>query len=311
MTASSKFKEYIWLINILKKYEKISFSEINKLWCRTEISEGVEMTRSTFFRDKNAIQDIFGLFIDCDNRDGYKYYIGNSEVLSDNSIQKWMLSTLAANNFIVESISLNNLILLEEVPFSEHLFNVIDAIKKKVKIEITYIEHHSNKQSTLTIAPYCVKLFHQRWFILGNLKDTFIKDDVSNSLSVFSLNQIVEMKPTNIKFELHEGFDAREYFSDSYGIIVDERLKPQSILVRAFGIEVQNLREIPLHHSQKEIQITEQYSDFEFKIRPTTDFKTELFRRCNRLKVIKPKSIALEIKEMLSEAMELYRGGVI
>ena len=102
MTASSKFKEYIWLINILKKYERITFSEINQLWCRTAISEGVEMTRSTFVRDKNAIQDIFGLCIDCDYRDGYKYYIGNLEVLSDNSIQKWMLSTLAVDNFVIE-----------------------------------------------------------------------------------------------------------------------------------------------------------------------------------------------------------------
>ena len=311
MTASSKFKEYIWLINILKKYERITFSEINQLWCRTEISEGVEMTRSTFVRDKNAIQDIFGLCIDCDYRDGYKYYIGNSEVLSDNSIQKWMLSTLAVNNFVIERISLNNYVLLEEIPFSEHLFKVIDAIKRKEKIEITYHEYNSDMPTKYIIEPYCVKLFHQRWFILGNHNvRTGKKDDLdneeSNTLSVFALNQIEELKPTKIKFVVNEGFDARDYFSDSYGIIVDEGLKPQSILIRAFGLEVQNLRELPLHHSQKEIQITEHYSDFELKLRPTNDLKTELFRRCNTLKVIEPKAIASEIKGMLSDAMELY-----
>ena len=57
------------------------------------MSGGVSIARSTFNRHKAAIEDIFGIIIECDKRDGFRYYIDNSDVLSGESIQNWMLST--------------------------------------------------------------------------------------------------------------------------------------------------------------------------------------------------------------------------
>lgn len=45
------------------------------------MSGGVEMARSTFNRHKDAIEDIFGIYIECDRSNGYVYYIGNAKVL--------------------------------------------------------------------------------------------------------------------------------------------------------------------------------------------------------------------------------------
>ena len=39
------------------------------------MSEGVELARATFNRHKDAIEDIFGIYIECDKKNGYKYYI--------------------------------------------------------------------------------------------------------------------------------------------------------------------------------------------------------------------------------------------
>lgn len=96
MKTSELFKEYIWLIDLLKTYGGITFEEINEKWVQTEMSGGVEMARSTFNRHKDAIEDIFGIYIECDRSNGYVYYIGNAKVLDDDTIQTWMLSTLAA-----------------------------------------------------------------------------------------------------------------------------------------------------------------------------------------------------------------------
>lgn len=81
MKIPAKFKEYIWLVNTIRKARRITFAEINEKWLQTDMSEGIELARSTFARHKDAIEDIFGIYIDCDRQNGYEYYIGNDYVL--------------------------------------------------------------------------------------------------------------------------------------------------------------------------------------------------------------------------------------
>lgn len=46
---------------------------------------------------------MFGVIIECDKKDGFRYYIYNAEVLEEDSIQNWMLSTLSVNSILSES----------------------------------------------------------------------------------------------------------------------------------------------------------------------------------------------------------------
>ena len=112
MRTPALFKEYIWLVNTIHRAGRISFAEINEKWLRTEMSEGIALSRTTFNRHTDAIEDIFGIYIDCDRHDGYRYYIGNEEVLREDTVQNWMLSTLTVHNLVSESMSLQNRIVL-------------------------------------------------------------------------------------------------------------------------------------------------------------------------------------------------------
>ncbi|MBR4366697.1 MAG: WYL domain-containing protein, partial [Bacteroidaceae bacterium] len=64
MKTTDKFKEYIWLLNTIRRARKITFDEINEKWVETDMSGGVELANATFHRHKDAIQDIFGIFIE-------------------------------------------------------------------------------------------------------------------------------------------------------------------------------------------------------------------------------------------------------
>ena len=119
MTTPGQFKEFIWLVNTIYKAKKISLNDINERWLKTEMSEGVEMSRTTFYRHRNAIEDIFGVNIDCDRKAGNKYFIANREVLREDSVQNWMLTTLSVSNLLSESKSLNDRILLETVEWKD------------------------------------------------------------------------------------------------------------------------------------------------------------------------------------------------
>ena len=266
MTTPTLFKEYIWLVNTIHQARNITLSDINQKWLTTEMSGGVELARSTFNRHKVAIEDIFGIRIECDRSKGYTYYIGNAEVLGNESVQNWMLSTLSVNNVISESLSLHSRILLESIPSAdERLEKIITAMKKDRLLQIVYKKYDSDQGREHTIAPYCIKLYHRRWYLLARFD--------SGNFSIFSLDRIKETEITDKTFEVEPDFDAEAFFSECFGVVRVDDVKPEKIVIRAFGTECNYLRDLPLHHSQREIANTEDYTDFELYLRPTLDLQ--------------------------------------
>lgn len=299
MTTPALFKEYIWLINTIYKAKAISLNDINERWVETEMSGGVEMARSTFNRHKDAIEDIFGIYIDCDRKNGYKYFIGNDYVLHEESIQNWMLSTLSVNNVISESLSLQNRILLESIPSSDdYLEETIEAMKKKRLISIVYQKYSSAESKQFSIAPYCIKLYHRRWYVLGCFD--------SGKFAVFSFDRIQELTILDDTFEIDEDFSAEKFFSDCFGVVHGEDFPVQRIVIRAYGTERNYLRDLPMHHSQEEIRQDKDSSDFSYYLRPTLDFCGQILSRGSRLKVLEPQSLSEQIHQMLLAAAKNY-----
>ena len=300
MTAYTKFKEYIWLVNTIYQAGRITLAEINKRWLDTDMSEGIPLSRTSFYRHKCAIEDIFGIYIDCDKRSGNAYFIGNDHVLQDSSVQNWMLSTLSVSNLLGESMSLSSRILLENIPSGgEKLEQIIKAMKDCKKISITYRRYGGPAARTFDLEPYCVKLFGRRWYMLGRFED--------KGLAIFSLDRMLEVKILHEKFKYDETFDVVSYFSDCFGVMLAENSKPEKVLIRAYGYEPYYLRDLPLHHSQREIQSTEEYSDFELRLKLTSDFKAKLLSRGEWIEVLEPQSLAEELVEWHQKAINRYK----
>ena len=308
MKTSFKFKEYIWLVETIHKARKITFAEIQEKWLRSDLSEGVELARSTFNRHKDAIQDMFGIYIECDRQHGYKYYIGNDEELENESVQNWLLSTLSVNNIISESLSLQKRILLQPVPSEGELLKmVIDAMKKSVRIAVDYRKYGTDKSNHLNFEPYCLKLFKQRWYILGHFhREATAEKPQSDYFGIFSFDRIQNMRLTDVKFRIDPEFDAQDYFNECYGVLVGDDTKPQRIVIRAYGYERYYMRDLPVHKTQHEIGKGENFSDFELFMRPTIDFSGHLLSRGNQIKVLSPKWLADEIHDMHLEAALMY-----
>ncbi|MBR1513345.1 MAG: WYL domain-containing protein [Bacteroidales bacterium] len=301
MKIPTLFKQYIWLVNTISRAKRISLAEINERWQRTEMSEGMPMSRTTFNRHKDAIEDIFGIYIDCDRKDDYRYYIGNEEVLRENTVQNWMLSTLTVNNLISESMSIQNRIVLEDIPSEgEHLESVIAAMKENKRIEIRYRRYQSPEARTFLLSPYCIKLFRQRWYLLGRFTD--------GGFAMFSFDRMEDLRITDEPFKMDKDFDANAFFGECYGVVIGDGSQPERIVLRAFGIEKYYLRDLPLHHTQKEIQTSEEgdFADFELYLRPTYDFMGQLLSRGTRLKVLEPQWLADEIRNWHADSAKIY-----
>lgn len=301
MRTPALFREYIWLVNTIHRAGRISFAEINEKWLRTEMSEGIPLSRTTFNRHKDAIEDIFGIYIDCDRRDGYRYYIGNEEVLREDSVQNWMLSTLTVNNLVSESMGLQHRIVLENIPSEGvNLEKVIQAMKDDKRVVIQYRRYQSTETKTFTLSPYCIKLFRQRWYLLGRFND--------GGFAMFSFDRIQEITVSEETFKMDHDFDASEFFSECYGVVIGDGSKPERILLRAYGWEQYYVRDLPLHQSQKEIHTDKEgdYADFELFLRPTNDFMGQLLSRGAYLKVLEPQWLADKMRQWHEEATKIY-----
>ena len=299
MATTTQYREFIWLIETIKRARRITFAELSQKWAESDFGGGISLSRTTFNRHRDAVLDMFGIIIDCDRRNGYTYYIANSEALEENTVQNWMFSTISVGNILSEGLSVQKRILLENVPSGgAHLQTVIKAMKESVLISAEYRRYGATEPKNFLMMPYCVKLFRQRWYALCRHRNGFF--------GVFSLDRFVRVEVSDQHFDIDPDFDAAEYFSECFGIVSEVNAPAERIVLRAYDSERSFLRDLPLHHTQREIATEDDYSDFEIFMRPTFDFSSHLLSRGIMLKVIEPQWLADEVRDMHLQAAEMY-----
>ena len=232
-------------------------------------------------------------------------------MLSNNSVANWLFSTLSVGNMLDENVGLQGRILLESIPSGGiHLKSIIKAMRQGCKMLMTYRKYSSATEKTYLAAPYCVKLFKRRWYVLTKV-DRPVKGgasgQVESSMAVFSLDRIVDIQLHQDKFTLDADFDADSYFAQSFGIMVDNNVELERIVLRAYGMEKFYLKDLPIHPSQRELSVTDEYADFELFLRPTSDFEAHLLSRGEWLQVIQPQWLASDIRNWLQAAIQKYK----
>ena len=163
------FNRYVWLVDTIYRAGRISFEEINAQWKRSSLNDtGEELPLKTFHNHKNAIQQMFDINIECDRRAGYLYYIEHAEDMEQGGVRTWLLNTFAVNHLINESHHLKRRILFEEIPSGQRfLTQIIEAMRDNLTLELTYQSFWNDTASTFEVAPYCVKVFRQRWYVVA------------------------------------------------------------------------------------------------------------------------------------------------
>lgn len=143
--------------------------------------------------------------------------------------------------------------------------------------------------------------------MLGHFhRDATPEKPEADYFGIFSLDRIKHLELTDIKFKVRKDFDAREYFSEYFGVTTGDGTECERIVLRAYGDQRFYMRDLVWHHSQTEIASTDDYSDFELTLRPTLDFSTKIVSAGNRVKVISPQWLADEVREMHLDAIKMY-----
>lgn len=299
--SSVLFNRYIWLIDLIYSAGYITREEIDRRWSRASLNFDHEsmIPERTFHRYKDAIQEMFQIDIRYNKSRGY--YIENTEDIQRDELRQWLIGTFAVENLIGESSELRRRILLEDIPSGQrHLTPIIEAMRDGVKIRIMYQSFHSAEPSTFILAPYCVRVFRQRWYVLGT-------SEKGKELRLYGLDRILNTERTTIPFAPPKDFDAEAFFANGYGVTVDER-KPEIVRISVDAYQANYLRSLPIHPSQEETERNNDYSVFQFFIVPTYEFIKELLSYGGTLEVLSPKWLRKEMKQEARTMNEIYNG---
>lgn len=297
--AHDNFRRYIWLISLLYNTGGASFTDIDLDWQdQPELNpEGEPLPNRTFNNHREAIKEIFGFSIDYSAKDK-KYHI--SDKLYSGRMQQALLlmSSLSLWNSKDSYEKMAGRIIYEEEPFVYPTFmqRIVSAMDNDKMIVLDYIKYGDRRASHRKLAPYCLKMFKRRWYLLAKEGD---------ALKTFCLdNRTRDVKVSDEKFQYPNDFNPEEYFKDAYGI----RTAPaKDIVLKAYGQEADYLRSVPIHPSQKETEKGADYSIFTMHVGANAwEFYQEILSRGDRLEVLEPLSLRKDIAIQIEKMRERY-----
>ena len=297
MKPAQIFHQYIWIINKLKASGGLTFEQLNRKWIDDRVADGNPLAIATFHRHKADIVDMFGIVIDCNKRT-YKYSISNPEAMADGSVEQWLSSTLTVHGVLADSAAVKGRLVLENVPAGlEYLDTVITCIKANYRLRIGY-QKFGAEGYVKTVCPYALKLFHQRWYLLAKTED--------DQMRIYALDRMTMAEQTDKTFKMPADFSAQAYFNEFYGVLTDRNTPMTHVIVRAHRWTPNYLRTLPLHHSQRELTSTPDYTDFSFDIRPTADFIGQLLSHGSGIEVLEPLELREKVRGLIEENLKRY-----
>ena len=299
MSTAGLINRYVWFVTTIYNRGPISLEEIQHRF-ESHFGRGEELSERQFHRYTDAVEELFDIEIKY-SRTQRGYIVADREGIDNMGMRKWLLQTFSVNGMLHESQELKNRILLEDVPSGQqHLTTIVDAMRESVALSMTYQSFGKSEPSTFEVEPYCVKLFEQRWYMLG-------KSEGYDDLRIYALDRIEALRPTERKFKLPKRFDASKFFEDYYGVIVsDEEFDVCPVALRVDSWQSKYLRTLPLHHSQVEVERNEEYSIFEYRLCPSFDFRQKLLSMGAAVEVLAPKALREEIDIEVCDMESIY-----
>lgn len=294
-------QKYIWLVQtFIRAGERgLSLSEITDKWERRFDSE---YSRRTFNNHREAVEEVFGIRIEC-NRSSNRYFIRYTDDVSDeNAESAWLINTFTVNNMLrLGKERLSGRVSVEDIPSGHlHLTAVMEAMTEGQKLRISYMKYTSSQAESLTLHPYAVKEFAKRWYLVAHCEER-------NALRVYGLDRIMGLEVIDGKFKMPSGFDVDELFATSFGTYIPEG-KAELITFRTTAKEARFLRDLPLHASQEELKGSDkEHVTFSIFVYPNESLIMEFCKHGSRLEVLSPESVRHEVAEQLRAATDLYK----
>ncbi len=305
--------KYIWLIQTLTAAggRGLTFKELD---VKYTTRFGQAYSRRTFNNHRLAVEDIFGVDIDCDRRVNRYYIPYGKDVLDNDESIGWLINTFTVSSLLtLGKERLSGRVSVEEIPSGQkHLTTIMQAMEDGRELEIRYGKYNSPSRVTLHLQPFAVKEHERRWYLVAYCHERAVSsadgNDDKRAWRVYGLDRIDSIRMTDVSFKMPKGFDVEELFSQSYGIYFpkpDQR--PVTVRFKVTDEEASYIRDLPIHRSQvEEGKAIGGGRIFRIRVIPNRNLTMEFCRHAGRLEVISPEEVRGEVKDEIEKAYKSY-----
>ena len=296
--ANQTINRCVWLVDTIRRHGRITRRQLEEAWERSPYYEGKPLSRRTFCNHRLAAEELFRINILCDTK-SFEYYIDEDDENND-SVTGWLLNSVSLNDTLVGAREITDRIFVENVPSArDYLGIVIDALKGHHPVRFDYHPYtRSLPTAGVVIEPYFLKLFKQRWYVVG-------RNVAEGRVKTYALDRIRGLKIQPRVFVLPADTDPKSYFKDAYGIMVDKG-ETRRVVLRVDTRQAKYLRALPLHHSQVEEEVNDGYSRFTYRLRLTADFVSEIISLGNQVVVEAPRELRAMVITRLRDTLANY-----
>jgi predicted DNA-binding transcriptional regulator YafY len=183
----------------------------------------------------------------------------------------------------------------------EHLDVLYQAIIKKMVLKIVYQSFKAREASELTIHPFILKEFNNRWFLVG-------KKNKKSPILTLALDRIQSIDYDLDIDYIDVPFDGDAYYANSIGVTVIDAQFVQRVVLKIDSTNAPYVLTKPLHHSQELIEKQDNGSVvIALRVHENFELERVILGFGNSMQVLEPSSLRRRVQERLEHGLDQYR----
>lgn len=283
MSQKEKFTRFNLIINKIRR-KPCTFREIaDYLETQSELQEcKLSISKRTFDRDRIDILELFNISIEWDaNRKVYFLDMEGQPEMNTRILEAF--DTFNAFNITGR---LSDYIHFEsrKTAGTENLNGLLHAIRNSLQVKFRHQKFWDDKPSLKIVNPYALKEFRNRWYLVG-------EDTAIGEIRIYGLDRLSDLTITKAKFIYPADFSVKDYFKNSFGIIVNKGQPAEEVILSFTPWQGKYIKSLPLHHSQEIIADNDKELRIKLHLAVTYDFVMELRSYGQEVKVVKPEGL--------------------
>ena len=154
------YNRYIWLLHTVYQERMVTFERLCDIWKHHFLYNGKPLSLRTFHHHRKMIEENFDIVIACNRKD----YL--DEILGD-SCRNWLFNSRIIDVALKSSPCLFHRVVLPDMSGGiEYLPDISECISDGHELYIFYTNDKGNEVEG-RFRPEGLKLFHNRWYLLG------------------------------------------------------------------------------------------------------------------------------------------------
>ena len=298
MAKNEPLRRYFLEIEKIKNTYRPSLKELTQSLKNWDIDK----SERTVERDLEQIRNNFGIDIQYDHQEK-GYFIDESMSPNLKKFLRFLELANTAHLFLSGITQTKDFI--KDIDFdekggllgTEHLHALLEAIKHKNKIRFKHFNYLTNEKKEMLVAPYFLKEYLGRWYIVG------LRDD--GKIRTFGIDRISELEITNQRFTKNREKEARENFESILGLVYSYG-KREKVVLSFTPTQGRYIKSFPWHHSQKVLIDNEQECRVSLNVIPNYELYQQILMHGDQVKVLEPQHLVDEIKNKLRNALNRY-----